>query len=230
MKRLRSLLWVFLGVVGFPTWAQAQELEVLTQTQIFPGNDGTSSETLERPLPDLIKAYQQRTHKKTFNKRMVLHKSKRRLDLYADDEILKSYVVNLGGAPEGDKHIEGDQKTPEGDLYICAKNRSSHFTRYLGIAYPTPDWAREAAKEGKVSEKVVRDTEAAFRKRDRCPPQTSPLGGVVGIHGKGGWEKRGDDIVGVDWTLGCVGLRDPDILEIFNTYAEVGISLHIQAD
>ena len=64
---------------------------------------------------------------------------------------------------------------------------------------------------------------------DRCPPQETKLGGAVGIHGKGSWERRGDGFALVDWTWGCVAVRDQDILELFDRYAEVGIPVRIDA-
>ena len=43
-------------------------------------------------------------------------KAERRMYLMHDTKVLRSFDVDLGFAPEGDKQIEGDGKTPEGRL------------------------------------------------------------------------------------------------------------------
>ena len=147
--------------------------------------------------------------------------------VFADGELLKSYVINLGPAPEGQKAWQGDGKTPEGDLFICSVNRQSQFTRFLALAYPTPADAARGVAASKLKPADADAVRAAWKVKTHCPPQQTALGGMVGIHGKGGWEHRDGHYEVVDWTLGCVGLRDADILELFTGYAEVGIPVHI---
>ena len=43
--------------------------------------------------------------------------------------------------------------------------------------------------------------------RKSIPPQNTPLGSSIRIHGGG---------VGEDWTLGCIAMRDPDIVELYS--------------
>jgi len=62
-----------------------------------------------------------------------------------------------------------------------------------------------------------------------CPPQETRLGGAVGIHGSGGYGLDGETVRIEDWTWGCVGLRDRDIDELFDSYAEVGTPVFIYA-
>ena len=45
---------------------------------------------------------------------IVVKKSKRKLYLFNGDQIIRSYKIDLGFAPEGHKNFEGDGKTPEG--------------------------------------------------------------------------------------------------------------------
>jgi murein L,D-transpeptidase YafK len=203
---------------------------IRTNAQVFPGGDGASADSLDVPLTTRIHDHQTHAKKRAFAKKIVIHKARRRLDVFADDELLKSYVVNLGLSPEGPKVQEGDSRTPEGELFICAKNRVSHYTRFLELAYPTPADAAAGVKSGLVGTQVEHDTKAAWKPRDRCPPQLTKLGGAVGIHGKGGWRHLPGVYVGIDWTLGCIGLRDEDILELFNDYAEVGVPVTILAE
>jgi murein L,D-transpeptidase YafK len=221
---------LLLLLLGSPALADGLAPVILTSSKVFPGDDGASADSLEQPLAAAVRAYQTKSGRRKFAKKIVVHKARRRLDVFADGVLLKSYLVNLGLSPEGTKLQEGDARTPEGELFICSKNRVSQYTRFLGLAYPTPEDARRGVKAGLVSAKVEQDTRAAWKARDRCPPQTTRLGGAVGIHGKGVWQKVPGGYGGVDWTLGCVGLRDADILELFNEYAEVGVPVEILAE
>ena len=207
--------------------ARAEPLWLDAKT-VFPGGDGADASTLDVPLASRIEAFLKGSRPHRFQKRMVIHKAARRLDVFADDTLLKSYLINLGPTPEGAKEHQGDGRTPEGDLFICSVNRVSQFTRFLALAYPAPADAVRGVKSQLLTPAQARDVEQSFRSRKRCPPQETKLGGQVGIHGKGGWQRRGDRFAVEDWTLGCVGLRDADILELFNGYAEVGLPVHIQ--
>jgi murein L,D-transpeptidase YafK len=221
-------LWVpSLIALAVASSASAQGVVRLTDAQVFPGGDGATSSSLDVPLADRVAAYRAKTGKRTFAKRIEVHKARRRMDVFADGELLKSYVINLGPAPEGQKAWQGDGKTPEGDLFICSVNRQSQFTRFLALAYPTPADAARGVAASKLKPADADAVRAAWKVKTHCPPQQTALGGMVGIHGKGGWEHRDGHYEVVDWTLGCVGLRDADILELFTGYAEVGIPVHI---
>jgi murein L,D-transpeptidase YafK len=219
-----------LALCGIPATAGAASELVLPEGQIFPGGDGAAPDTLDRPLTELLDAWKKRTGKRKFRKRIVVHKARRRMDVFADDDIVKSYVVSLGLSPTGAKRVQGDMRTPEGDFFVCTVNRVSQFTRFLGLSYPSPVEAAEGVAAGRVGAEVERAAREAYRARDRCPPQLTRLGGAVGIHGKSEWERRPEGYALVDWTWGCVAVRDPDILELFEHYAEVGIPVRIEKE
>lgn len=195
---------------------------------MFPADGGAQASALDAPLASRIAAYVERTGHRHFAKRIVIHKAQRRMDVYADATLLKSYLVNLGPTPDAPKQWEGDGRTPEGDLYICSVNRVSKFTRFLALAYPTPADARRGLAAKRISAAQAKAIDAAWRTGRACPPQTTALGGNVGIHGKGEWLHAAGSYLLYDWTLGCVGLRDADILELFDGYAEVGTPVHIE--
>jgi murein L,D-transpeptidase YafK len=184
---------------------------------------------LDAPLRDRIADFQRRTQKPKFAKKIVVYKSSRRMDVYADEEVLKSYIVNLGNDPVSPKQRRGDAATPEGELFVCSKNRQSQFHRFLALAYPTPADAGRGVKQGLATRADEEATRAAYRTRSVCPPQGTRLGGAVGIHGSGGFRIEGDRAVILDWTLGCVAVRDRDIDELFDDYAEVGTPVFIYA-
>jgi len=196
--------------------------------RVFPADGGASPATLQVPLASLVAAYVKRTGHRHFAKRIVIHKAQRRMDVYADQTLLKSYLIELGPAPDAPKQWQGDGRTPEGDLYVCSVNKVSHYTRFLALSYPAPADARRGLAAKRITAAQARAIEAAWRTRRACPPQTTALGGNVGIHGKGQWGHAAGQYLLYDWTLGCVGLRDADILELFSGYAEVGTPVHIE--
>ena len=230
MTRFAAAAFALALALALAAAARADTAVVIPAARAFPPGEAASADTLDRPLAALLRAWRARTGKRTFQKRIVVHKARRRMDVFADGEVIKSYVVELGLAPVGDKRAQGDRRTPEGDLYVCSKNRASQFTRFLGLSYPTPEAAAAGVAAGRVKPAVERAVREAYRTRDRCPPQGTALGGLVGIHGRGEWERRPEGFAVVDWTWGCLGLRDPDVLELFDGYAEGGVPVRIEAD
>ena len=75
--------------------------------------------------------------------------------LYNKNKAFKSYNIDLGFAPTGDKKIEGDGKTPEGRYYIDRKNPKSTYHLSLGISYPNKSDKAEAKKLGKSAGKDI---------------------------------------------------------------------------
>ncbi len=199
------------GAVGYPRGACGAEL-VLSERRVFPEAMSASPATLDRPLNELWPGGHP---PEPGALSIAIHKAKRRLDVLANRRIVKSYIVNLGLAPVGDKEREGDYRTPEGNLFICARSTRSQFTRFLALAYPSPEHVARGIASGRVSNSLEPMVREAYGSRDRCPPQRSGLGGAIGIHGSGTWTRTTDSFRVVDWTWGCVALRDVDILELF---------------
>ncbi len=124
---------------------------------------------------------------------LVVFKSKRRLGLYravdGKPELLRSYDVDLGFAPHGDKDEMGDGRTPEGTYFIDRRNENSAFHLSLGISYPnTIDFA-----------------EARARGEDP--------GGDIFIHGG---PTRLRHRLKRDWTAGCIAVSNAEIEEIWD--------------
>lgn len=118
---------------------------------------------------------------------VVVNKEDRKMYLFHNDKVLKSYEIDLGFAPEGDKRVEGDGKTPEGYYTIDRRNPNSKFHLSLGISYPNAQDRAEARALGK-----------------------SP-GGDIFIHGKprpGRWNQQ-------DWTLGCIALPNDEMEDVY---------------
>jgi murein L,D-transpeptidase YafK len=55
--------------------------------------------------------------------RIIVAKQSRQLSLMSGPDVLRTYPIELGRNAAVDKSVEGDEATPLGDFYICAKNR-----------------------------------------------------------------------------------------------------------
>lgn len=49
--------------------------------------------------------------------KLLVEKSKRRMTVFSQGKVLKTYKIALGASPAGHKQFEGDGKTPEGNKY-----------------------------------------------------------------------------------------------------------------
>jgi murein L,D-transpeptidase YafK len=136
--------------------------------------------------------------------RVVVVKHQRQLHLFDGPRLVKSYRVGLGRCPVGEKVHRNDDRTPVGRHYICCKNRSSRYHRFLGISYPNERAVQRGLDEGWISVGQAEAVRTALRLR-RQPDWTTPLGGGIGLHG-GGNDR--------DWTAGCIALTDEMIEEL----------------
>ena len=120
-------------------------------------------------------------------------KHKRELNVYSKGKLLKTYSISLGREPIGDKHFEGDNKTPEGIYIINDKNPYSGYHLNLGISYPDKKAIAYAIQQGK-----------------------SP-GGLIKIHGlKNGYGFTGKFHRWIDWTQGCIAITNKEIEELYH--------------
>lgn len=124
--------------------------------------------------------------------RLVVHKSKHKMEAYSGNELLKTYTISLGKNPVGHKQFEGDCKTPEGTYTINDRNPNSAYYKNLGISYPNAVDRANAEKLGK-----------------------SP-GGHVKIHGL----RNGCGYIGKfhrwkDWTAGCIAVTNKEMKELY---------------
>jgi len=138
--------------------------------------------------------------------RIVVYKSARKLELYLDKTLLRTYRVGLGFSPVADKQREGDGATPEGDFYIFVKNNKSAYYLSLGISYPNAEDAERGLRDGLIT-KAQHDTIVEAIRKKTAPPQYTKLGGLIYIHGHGAKS---------DWTWGCVALENDDIKELYD--------------
>ena len=138
--------------------------------------------------------------------KIVVVKSKRQLNLYSSEQLIRQYPIALGGDPVNDKIKEGDQRTPEGEFYIYVKNPKSKYFLSLGISYPNQEDASRGLQSGLITQDEYQQIIAAVT-HQQMPPQKTALGGEIYIHGHGAHR---------DWTWGCVALNDSDMKELFD--------------
>jgi murein L,D-transpeptidase YafK len=138
--------------------------------------------------------------------KVVIVKSTRRLRLYSADKLIRTYRVGLGLSPSEDKIKEGDRKTPEGTFYVFTKNDKSAYYLSLGLSYPNAEDAERGLRDSLINREQYDQILSAIRNKT-APPQNTPLGGEIYIHGNGSQS---------DWTWGCVALDDKDIRELFD--------------
>jgi murein L,D-transpeptidase YafK len=137
--------------------------------------------------------------------RIVVYKSARKLELYLDKTLVRTYRVGLGFSPIADKQREGDGATPEGDFYIFVKNNKSAYYLSLGVSYPNPEDAARGLRDGLIT-KAQYDAIVETHRKKTAPPQNTKLGGLIYIHGHGAKS---------DWTWGCVALENEDMKELY---------------
>lgn len=124
--------------------------------------------------------------------KLVVYKSKRKMEAYANEVLIKTYDIALGKDPIGHKQFEGDNKTPEGSYTINARNPNSAYHKNLGVSYPNTADKATADKLGK------------------------PVGGDIKIHGL----KNGRGYIGKchrlkDWTAGCIAVTNDEVDELY---------------
>lgn len=136
---------------------------------------------------------------------VVIVKSDRRLHLFDGDRLVRSYPVDLGLSPVGQKEFVADNRTPVGSFRVVTKNWESRYHRFIGLNYPDETAVVRGLEAGLISPGEAEQITDAHRRRER-PTWSTALGGGVGLHGG----RRG-----VDWTGGCVALSDRDIEELF---------------
>lgn len=114
--------------------------------------------------------------------------------------------------------IVNDEKTPIGKFKINRIKNNSQYKLFFGINYPTSSYAKQAY----LSKKIDINTYSAISralKNNGTPPQTTDLGGYLGIHGLG---KADPEIhKQLNWTKGCVAITNKQIIKL-RKYINIG--------
>jgi murein L,D-transpeptidase YafK len=123
--------------------------------------------------------------------RVVVHKAERKLLLMHEGTVERSYPVQLGLNPVGQKEREGDSRTPEGTYRLTHNPRSDYYLS-LKVSYPN-----EADLE-------------------RARTHHWDPGGLIMIHGQPNVLKHAAEYYRThDWTDGCIAVSNADMAEIW---------------
>ena len=142
---------------------------------------------------------------------IVVDKGCRTLNLYRYGRLTRSYPVVIGRQP-GKKLYEGDQRTPTGLYMIIDKDYHKRWTRFMLLDYPTEQDIRYYWQNVSAG--------AVPRRGDGY----AGVGGAIGIHGT---DREAFNRAGINWTLGCISLFNPDVQEL-DAFVPVGTLVYIR--
>ncbi len=137
-------------------------------------------------------------------------------------DTFKNLALGRNGA--GLKRRRGDKKTPIGVFRIGWMNVNSRYDFFIGLDYPNLSYAKQAYEDKRIDIVDYYHIRRAIRK-GRIPPQDTPLGGFIGIHGVG----EGDPWIhaNFNWTNGCVALRNPQMWRL-GRWVQIGTRVEIR--
>jgi murein L,D-transpeptidase YafK len=150
--------------------------------------------------------------------RIMVRKAARLLIVLTGGREEQSYPVTLGRNWSADKAVEGDEATPLGDFYICAKNPRSKFFLSMCISYPNA----EDAERGLSTNLITPAEHAAILEaisRRAAPPQHTRLGGEIYIHGEDSRPRASAGALVSPGTRGCIALHNSAMEELFDRTA-----------
>jgi len=124
--------------------------------------------------------------------KVLVEKAERKLHLLKNGVPFRTFEIALGFAPEGDKRMEGDQKTPEGTYLLDGRNPESDYFLSIHISYPNNRDRTEARAKG-----------------------VQP-GGAIMIHGQPNSPTYSAAYYArEDWTNGCIAVSNSDMIDIW---------------
>jgi murein L,D-transpeptidase YafK len=130
---------------------------------------------------------------------VVVRKSCRTLDVYQQGERIRSYPAVFGLNRSGSKLYEGDLRTPTGLYMIVDKRRHARWRNFMLLDYPNVQDLHRYWLAMESGDLPRRGTGYAG------------VGGAVGIHGT---DKPSLNDRGLDWTWGCISLRNGDVADL----------------
>jgi len=145
---------------------------------------------------------------------VVVEKSINKMTVFYQGKPLKSFLCVSGVNSQGDKQRQGDNRTPEGRFFITDKellNDDPYLGhKWMGISYPDIPHAQKALENDLISFNQYQEIVSANEKKLQ-PPQDTPLGGWIGIHG------GREDLTkkSINWTEGCLAMQDKDLEELY---------------
>jgi murein L,D-transpeptidase YafK len=148
-----------------------------------------------------------------------------KLMIMEGSEMISTYegiaIGRYGAAPD---RMQGDHRTPVGRFRVAWISEDTRFHRFFGLDYPDLLTALRAYTDKRITEPEWQAIRRAHQE-GAIPPQNTPLGGQIGLHGigAGSAEVHGR----YNWTNGCVALGNDEIDELLQ-WVRVGTRVDIR--
>lgn len=158
---------------------------------------------------------------------IVISKSKQQLSIKNGNGTIKNFHVAYGKGGKGTKRLLGDKKTPSGVYKIIEFKDNSRFYYFMQLDYPNLIDAWYGYKNNIISAEEFKKIAEAFKAKE-IPPQDTPLGGYIGIHGLGEITEQKMLIHDeYNWTEGCIALTNEQINDL-RQYVSIGTKVVIK--
>ena len=140
-------------------------------------------------------------------------------------EMISTYEgIAIGRYGAAHDRMQGDHRTPVGRFRVAWISEDSRFHRFFGLDYPDLESAQRAYTDQRITEAEWQAIRRAHQE-GAIPPQNTPLGGQIGLHGigAGSAEVHGR----YNWTNGCVAVANDEIDELLQ-WVRVGTRVDIR--
>ena len=121
-------------------------------------------------------------------------------------EVFENIAIGSNGATR-EKRL-GDEKTPLGTFRVTEIRESERFVMFIAIDYPNREHIQRALEAKRITPAEYAELAMALRQNGTAP-QTSSLGGHLGIHGLGFGDRYIHD--NFNWTNGCIALTNAQL-------------------
>jgi murein L,D-transpeptidase YafK len=145
---------------------------------------------------------------------LEVSKSRNELVVRNGDHVVRRFYASFGSGGLGAKRRRGDDMTPVGAYRIVEFKADSRFHFFMLLNYPNLVDGWHGYRENAIDATQFKAIAAAYR-NGAAPPQDTPLGGYIGIHGIGEVTPKKLDIHRTqNWTQGCIALSNEEINEL----------------
>jgi lipoprotein-anchoring transpeptidase ErfK/SrfK len=127
------------------------------------------------------------------------------------ETVLKLPDISIGRGGTSKFRQAQDDRTPLGIYQVAWIQKDSPFRLFFGLNYPTREQAIAGFEHG-VIDGATLDTIIQAIDHGRLPPQSTALGGHIGIHGLGDGELWVHQRF--NWTKGCIALTNQQVEQL----------------
>ena len=137
------------------------------------------------------------------------------------EAVFNDIAIGRFGASKA--RMMGDNRTPLGSFKIDRIKEPSRYYRFFGLDFPNREAADLALAENRITKETWQSIIYAIE-TGRTPPQNTPLGGHLGIHGLGRADQQVHGLY--NWTNGCIALTNAQIDQL-SKWLKPGVTVEI---